>query len=383
MANEEHLAILKQGVEVWNRWREVNLDIIPDLRKANLGGMDLRGAFLLGADLVGADFGEAIFNEADLSMANLSGAILRMADLSGVDLRGADLRGADLTWTNLGGANIMRANLTEANLSNSRLLRTDLHGAELMRADLSEASFIRTILSEANLRDANLRGAVLEGALFADVDLSRVKGLETVRHLGPSMIGISTLYRSQGKIPEIFLRGAGVPDEFIQYVPSLISGKAIQYYSCFISYSTRDQEFADRLHADLQSKGVRCWFAPEDIKGGMKLHEQIPEAIRLYDKLLLVLSENSMRSKWVEAEIIHAREGEKRENRRKLFPIGLAEYSTIREWEAFNADTGEDLAREIRKYHIPDFSKWGEDEESYKIAFERLLEDLSLEENKP
>jgi len=377
MANEEHLAILKQGVEVWNRWREVNLDIIPDLRKANLGGMDLRGAFLLGADLVGADFGEAIFNEADLSMANLSGAILRMADLSGVDLRGADLRGADLTWTNLGGANIMRANLTEANLSNSRLLRTDLHGAELMRADLSEASFIRTILSEANLRDANLRGAVLEGALFADVDLSRVKGLETVRHLGPSMIGISTLYRSQGKIPEIFLRGAGVPDEFIQYVPSLISGKAIQYYSCFISYSTRDQEFADRLHADLQSKGVRCWFAPEDMKAGRKLHEQIPEAIRLYDKLMLVLSENSMRSEWVKTEIRHARKDEAREKRRKLFPISLVTFDKIQEWEAPD-DTAKDMAVEIREYYIPDFANW-KDHDEYMKAFERLMRDLNLD----
>jgi len=110
---------------------------------------------------------------------------------------------------------------------------------------------------------------------------------------------------------------------------SLVAGKAIQFYSCFISYSTKDQEFADRLHADLQSKGVRVWFAPDDIKGGQKLHEQIPEAIRLYDKLLLVLSENSIKSNWVETEIYHAIQDETRENRRKLFPIGLAEFRKI------------------------------------------------------
>ena len=83
-------------------------------------------------------------------------------------------------------------------------------------------------------------------------------------------------------------------------MPSLFSPGAIQFYSCFISYSTRDEEFAKHLHSDLQNKGVRCWFAPHDVQSGKKLHEQIDEAIRRYEKLLLVLSGNSMSSGWVE-----------------------------------------------------------------------------------
>lgn len=74
-----------------------------------------------------------------------------------------------------------------------------------------------------------------------------------------------------------------------------------------ISYSTKDQEFADRLYADLQARGVRCWFATHDIQGGRKLHEQIDEAIRTYDKLLLILSEASTNSNWVKTEIANAR----------------------------------------------------------------------------
>src|SRR5689334_4754005 len=97
----------------------------------------------------------------------------------------------------------------------------------------------------------------------------------------------------EAQIPDVFLRGAGVPDGFIAYVGALV-GQAIEFYSCFISYSTKDQLFAERLHADLQAKGVRCWFAPHKMSGGKKLHEQIDEAIRLYDRLLLILSENSM-----------------------------------------------------------------------------------------
>ena len=87
-----------------------------------------------------------------------------------------------------------------------------------------------------------------------------------MRHDGPSTIGVDTIYRSQGKIPEVFLRGAGLPDEFIAYIGSLV-GRPIEFYSCFISYSGKDQEFADRLYEGLQNKGVRCWFAPHDVKG--------------------------------------------------------------------------------------------------------------------
>jgi hypothetical protein len=148
MANEEHLAILKQGVEAWNQWRKENPDMRPDLRGANLSG--------------------ALLSGADLNEATLSEAILLMADLS-----------------------------------------------------------------EANLSGANVEGAIVQWSVFGDVDLSVVKGLDMVEHRGPSTVGIDTIYKSKGKIPEVFLRGCGVPDNFIAYVGSLV-GKPIEYYSCFI-----------------------------------------------------------------------------------------------------------------------------------------------------
>src|SRR6202035_3144656 len=76
-----------------------------------------------------------------------------------------------------------------------------------------------------------------------------------------STIDHRTLQKS-GPLPFSFLRGVGLPDRLIDYLPSLLA-QAIQHYSCFISYSTKDEEFARRLHADLQDKGVRCWFSPE------------------------------------------------------------------------------------------------------------------------
>jgi hypothetical protein len=133
--------------------------------------------------------------------------------------------------------------------------------------------------------------------------------------------------------------------------------------------------FADRLHADLQAKGVRCWFAPHDIRAGEKIHEQIDRAIHLQDRLLLILSPASMASEWVKAEIFKGREREIKENRRVLFPIRLCSFETLRDWKLFDSDSGKDLAREIREYFIPDFSDW-KNHDAYRIAFDRLLKDL-------
>jgi len=138
---------------------------------------------------------------------------------------------------------------------------------------------------------------------------------------------------------------------------------------------TFDQEFADRLYADLQAKGVRCWFAPHDIKGGRKLHEQIDEAIRLHDRLLLILSEDSMKSEWVNTEIAKARKREVKDGKRVLFPVRLVGFEALRDWECFDGDTGKDSAREIREYFIPDFSHWKK-HNSYRVAFDRLVKDL-------
>jgi hypothetical protein len=150
---------------------------------------------------------------------------------------------------------------------------------------------------------------------------------------------------------------------------------AFDFYSCFISYSTRDQEFADRLYADLQARGVRSWFAPHDIQAGKKIHEQIDDAIKVYDKLLLILSDASMSSTWVKTEIANARAREVQQKRQMLFPLSLVPFDRIKAWKLFDADTGIDNAREIREYFVPDFSNW-KDHDVYTKAFDLLVRDL-------
>src|SRR5205823_1869782 len=141
-------------------------------------------------------------------------------------------------------------------------------------------------------------------ALFAENDLSETIGLEYIRYKAPSEVSISTLYKSAGKIPETFLRGCGVPDDFITFLPSHFGiQQAIQFYSCFISYSSKDEEFARRLCSRMRDEKLCVWFAPEDVKGGEKLREQLERAIQLHDRLLLVISEHSIQSDWVMTEI--------------------------------------------------------------------------------
>ena len=175
----------------------------------------------------------------------------------------------DLIGANLRGAKFNNANLSHATLSSADLSTADLSSADLSDVNLRAANLSHATLNNATLSHADLGNATVGYTSFVDVDLSVVKNLETVRHQAPSSIGIDTIYRSQGKIPEAFLRGAGVPDSFLEYMRSLV-GNPIDYYSCFISYSSKDQAFAERLYADLQSKGVRCWYAPEDMDIGDK-----------------------------------------------------------------------------------------------------------------
>jgi hypothetical protein len=57
----------------------------------------------------------------------------------------------------------------------------------------------------------------------------------------------------------------GLSDEWIAFIPPLV-GEGIQFFSCFISYSSLDKPFAVRLHDALQSNGIRCWLDEKDSK---------------------------------------------------------------------------------------------------------------------
>ncbi|KUL30797.1 hypothetical protein ASB62_03505 [Chlorobium limicola] len=363
--------LLLKSVMDWNEARRANPDLKPDLREVDLFQLDIFDAYPSGPDP-----GTVYLCTADLSEANLRGVHLgkvdfRGANLSKADLSYANLIEADLRGTYLRSANFSKTTLSGANLQGADLRAVNLHGAILNEADLSNAHLLQAHFVKTDLRGANFKRASLGYTIFGAVDLSNVIGLDTIKHRGPSTIGIDTIYASKGNIPEIFLRGCGVPDNFIEYAHSLTS-KAFDYYSCFISHSTADKDFADRLHADFQSKGVRCWYAPEDMKAGEHVDTQIDHGIKSHEKLLLILTESSINSNWVKREITKAVKREEAEGKRVLFPVSLVDYSTLEEWE-FVDSKGRDLAEMIRKFNIPSFKGWEHDNSIYTTEFPKLL----------
>ena len=392
MADQRQVERLTRSIEEWNRWRLQHPATRPDLSNANfsstnlsnanlsnvfLNSANLSRAILSGANLNQASLAGAILNEADLNKAILGGAhlngvslntaALNGADLNGAILNGADLTGADLRETDLRGADLRSTNLRSANITGVDLNGVRFNGANLSNTNLSNTKLHYADLSDAILHNTDLSQAIIGWTHLGNLDLCSIKGLETTVHEGPSYISTSTLERSRGNIPKAFLRGAGLNDAFIEYLPSLITSP-IQYHSLFLSYSHHDQAFTKHLYTDLQNKGIRCWFAPHDLRPGAPIVRGIEEAIHVHEKLLLILSHHAVSSPWVQQEVEAALYKEVTTGQEILFPIRLD--NTVLESDTM-------WAKRLRQRHIGDFTGWQNDN-AYQETLSTLLRHLKV-----
>jgi uncharacterized protein YjbI with pentapeptide repeats len=327
MANPEHVAKLKEGVEAWNVWRETNRGIRPDLRNVKLRDAKLHAANLMGAQLIEAD-----------------------------------LRGADLTESHLSGAN-----LSNADLSGAALVYGDLNAAVLLNANLNQVS--------------------LGNTLFSDVDLSTVIGLEDCEFLQPCPVSTSTLEMSYGRIPHNFLQGCGLqPWEILQskmYNPEIspadiaeIQNQIFQERSkgyffggIFISYSRDNEAFVKLMYKRLVKEGANVWLDTKNLIAG-DLEHQVQKAIRMNDIVLLVLSESSVKSDWVDAELEWTLKQEKDKNKSVVCPVALDD-----SWKETITHAGH--WRQLKKKVILDFSEW-ENEKAFEENITKLLEGLKV-----
>jgi hypothetical protein len=274
MANPEHLELVHSGADATWHWRGGRLD----LRDAELSGVSLRGAML---------------DQADLSGARLVGADLTGCRLQEVSLAGAQLIRATLNDAQLGGGRLSGALLCSASLRRAVLGRCDLSGANLAGADLEMA----------NLAHARLAGAVLDRTKLVDAELEGVSGLDAVIHEGPSELGTHALLRYGHQMPAEFLRGVGLPDSFIRYLPSIIaSARPVDFFAIYICAATADAELARRLHNDLQAAGIRCWFRHTSADGS-----ELDDALRLHERSIVLWSEHAARDPVVTAELATSR----------------------------------------------------------------------------
>jgi hypothetical protein len=390
MANPEHLKMLRQGVGIWNRWRKHQPGIKPDLCFAELAGIkpyynlnlseaDLSGADLSDSKLVMANLTRANLFGADLCKADLSTATLAGATLSKAFLFGAKLTDADLTKANLSKATLTKANLAGANLSKATLIGANLFEANLWEANLETANFTDANLSGTNLTEANLSNAIFHQChigytSFVNVNLRGVQDLETVKHIGPSHIAISTIFNSGGDVPKVFLRGCGIPENFIQQLPSLLS-QTIQFATCFISFSYADRPFAIKLHNHLQAKGIRCWLDEHQTRPRDESIQRVERGISRWDRILLCCSEAALKSWWVDNEINKALTKEQQmmqvggKRFLSLIPINLDGYMLRRDWQSGKKD-------EILARLAADFTGWENDNGKFEEQFERVVKAL-------
>src|ERR1044072_7742003 len=373
MANPEHLDILKQGVEVWNEWRKTSSKI-----KADLSASDFHDAKLLGANLKYSDFSKANFEKANIDKTMIGRTSFSEANLYKVNCRHAKLRIVDLSQANLQKSNLLGTrvfgtNMMEAQLNGATLVSTHFRKVSMQGSIFCETKLIKTVFDNCNLKNANLTVANIGRTTFIDCDLSKTIGLETLTHTHPSDISINTFYRSKGNIPEIFLKKAGVPEDFLIVRKSLIN-QTIEFFSCFISFTEKDDVFSEQLYNDMLFKNVRCWRWKEDAKWGDTLRKSIDEAVRVYDKLVVICSKDSLHSPPVLEEIEKALNKEDTQIRsgkdgEVLFPIAIDNY-IFDGWDHYLKD------RLLRKT-IGDFKGWKRNPEKYIKSVERLVKDLN------
>ncbi len=335
---------------------------------------------------MGATIFETNLTKSNLSKTNLFKSIFFWSKLIDANLSSAELSGATFEKMDMFNANLSEANLTGSNFTGVNLSRTNLNGC-----DLTGTKFHLCLFAETNIE-----GAYLSRTVFADCDLRGLVGLKNVIHDGPSTVGIDTLLLSEGDIPPEFLRGCGLPDHVIEYVKTLAT-KPIQYYTCFISHSSKDEPFPKHLYDKLQGADVRCWYFPEHARTGEKLRDEIDRAIRYYDKLVVICSANSLSSQPVVDEIQEALKQEREEIFRShqdwervnkgeldredfekrryrkciLSPIMIDDY-LLKEWK-------HPLQSELKNRVVADFRGW-DNFDKFDKEFKKLLKDLNARE---
>ncbi|MBU1937112.1 toll/interleukin-1 receptor domain-containing protein [bacterium] len=391
MANPEHVEIVRLGAKAINEWRQENPGVRLDLSGADFSNTQLFDADISRANISSANFEGSKLFKVDLSKANLSSATLVGARVYRTKCHGADFSKAFLNHALIIGFDFSEANFTHANLNEAKIV-----GGSLYKANFENSFLLETTCESLITRETYFAEAHIGLTLFADCDLRGAIDLDKVNHVHPSTIGIDTILRSEGDIPPEFLRGCGLPDRVIDYVKSLAI-TPIQFYSCFISHSSKDEPFPKHLFDKLQGAGVRCWYFPEHARTGEKLRDEIEGAIKLYDKLVVICSANSLSSQPVVDEIQEALQEEKAEaiqrlkdhdrvnngelslqdfeNRRYrtriLFPIMIDDY-LLKHWKHH-------LQVELSERVVADFRGW-ENFDKFDKEFKKLLKDLNERE---
>lgn len=404
MANMDQVQIVRQGRDAVAKWREEHPGEFMDLNACymshtripmvNLTGADMRNSDMMGAMLRRADLSdcrlnpthfyradmrEAKFVNSLLNGANLRGADGREADFSNADMDRVILSDANLAGANLRGANLSRANLDRANLTGADLTGAILNGTALTRANLTdvifrESDFYEAVFNSTPMSGADFTGSIMGYTVFQNCNLNGALGLDSVRHDAPSTLGVDSLFRSGGSIPEAFLAGVGSPQYLAAFQQSISEAQELSN-DYFIACAAADVPFATKLQDDLRANGARCWIFPENARGSALVdrrstseEEEIERWIRHYDKLIVVCTSAGFGSETIRNDIIAAREAQDSRDQWVLFLVA---------GDGFMNSPRDRYARELSAaFKVFDLPVQAGDSEEYRQAVAELADAL-------
>jgi hypothetical protein len=205
------------------------------------------------------------------------------------------LRGAWLDHAQLQDADLREAHLTIAKLTGADLTGADLRGAQLNNAILRSAKLLKVDFSGAILRGADFNGAVLGWTVFGYTDIHSALNLDSVRVESPISIGLDTMQLSRWRVPRKLLSNPKLHPDVIATVERW-AGKAEVYYSCFLSHSSSDKEFAGKLYDELRTDGVACWYSAEDLPPGAIWRDELRESLKSAERVLVLVTSYSLHS---------------------------------------------------------------------------------------
>ena len=364
MASGENVAIVKSGAAALNYWVQDNrcLGNMLDLTGADLEGVTVIGGDFRSADLTGANCRNADFSRSYFSPEFVHSPLDKSVNPKVATIDGADFSGTDLSFTKF----------ADATLKDVKLCR-----ATILWADFTDAKFDGTDFELAQCGFTT----------FVNCDFAGARNLHLARHGNRSSIGVDTLQKSLGQIPDRFLQGCGLSGWEVKcaklYNPN-IKGTDVENIlyevsdhridgplflsSTFISYSWSDAKVVDNLYERLREVGIPVYLDRRNMVAG-DIERQVFNAIRLNDVVLLVLSKDSIESDWVEAELEAARKKEREEQRDVLCPVAVDD-----SWKKKVEENV--LWRQLKKKLVLDFSP--SNSEAFDAEFQKLVRGIKL-----
>ena len=339
------------------------------------------GAFssFVNCTLEGVEFTHCIFHGMDFHSSSLSGSSFADCVLDRTDFFMSRIQGSRFTDCSLRSSSFLRANLSDCqmhatNLAGSLFGRTTVTANMLLGPDFADCVVaLPHDMAESELTQLQSMGYVLNMLRTSD---------QGARSAGsaPSPVDPALARSLCALVPSIvdFLQRGGVGSDYLVPLQIVIDQTPQRPGGgVFLSYATEDQGVARQLAQLLATAGLDVWFAPNSMRGGQKLYDQLMREIDGVDRVVLLVTPAAMASHWVQTELRRAIASATRSRKRRVVPVLLSKDDQWRSWTLVDPDSGRDLALELRAGPSYSLVDWENREDKGVSTLRALLEDLS------